>query len=267
MSLAEETAAALGLRVVRELSGGLFGASLVSDRDGVELVLKVQDDAALAPVWATGAATATRLRADGYPASEYRDTGQRDAGVWSLQEVLPGAVPPRLDVGLAEQLVALVRRHAVDSGMRRPWRDDAIAAARGWLAPGLNDVDAATLRRALDEGVDADLVETAIVHGDFHFRNCLVENGLVSGVFDWEIAGPGDWRFDLVNFGFWCLIYPKVVDADARDLVLDAIRVECPPEVSALMFACQALRTISMQGGDPEVGRRVVRAVAPWLVS
>jgi aminoglycoside phosphotransferase (APT) family kinase protein len=174
-------------------------------------------------------------------------------------------VPERLDVRLAQQLVGLARRHDVDSGMRRPWRDDAIAAARGWLAPELNDADAAVLTRALDNGADADLIETAIVHGDFHFRNCLVENGLVTGVFDWEIAGPGDWRFDLVNFGFWCLTYPKVVDDDARDVVLAAIREQCPPDVAALMFACQALRAISMPGGRPKTGARIVRAIGPFL--
>jgi aminoglycoside phosphotransferase (APT) family kinase protein len=247
----------------------MFGATLVSDDDGGELVLKVRADPSLAPTWATGAEMAARLRATGYPAPVYRGTGCTESAVWSLQEPLPGAVAERLEVDLAEQLVALACRHAIDSGRSRPWRDDAIAAARGWLAhattQGLDDAHVTLLTSALDAGARAELLETTIVHTDFHFRNCLVEHGAVAGVVDWEIAGPGDWRFDLVNCVFWCLMFPNHVDEDATALILDAVAAECPADVSALMFACQALRTISMRGRVGTAERRIVETVAPHL--
>jgi aminoglycoside phosphotransferase (APT) family kinase protein len=133
----------------------------------------------------------------------------------------------------------------------RQWRDEAIAAARRWLsdaAPnGLAGEHAGTLSAALDDGARIDLIETSIVHGDLHHRNCLVDNGTVTSIFDWEIAGPGDWRFDLVTVAFWGLVYPRAADPDACALVLDAIRAECSPKTASMMFACQSLRAISMQ--------------------
>src|SRR5687767_4282993 len=114
MSVVEETAHALGLRVLRVLAGGLFGAWLVTDDRGTPLILKVLPDPSLATTWSTGAAMAERLRANGYPAPVYRGTGSTDGAVWSLQEQMPGVVPDRLHLGTAEQLVALARRHAAD---------------------------------------------------------------------------------------------------------------------------------------------------------
>ena len=40
------------------------------------------------------------------------------------------------------------------------------------------------------------------MHGDFHHRDFSLDEGRVTGVFDWDIAGPGEWRFDLVNLAF-----------------------------------------------------------------
>jgi aminoglycoside phosphotransferase (APT) family kinase protein len=154
-------------------------------------------------VWATGAATAEVLRSGGYPASRYVGTGEVADGVWSLQEVLPGEVPLRLDGPLAVQLVELAGCHATDAGARRDWKADAREAAEGWIdtlsddgvAPGFLDVMASTLEAT----TAAELLETTVVHGDFHHGNCTTIGGGVAGVFDWEIAGPGDWRFDLCS--------------------------------------------------------------------
>ncbi len=61
-----------------------------------------------------------------------------------------------------------------------------------WLYWHLPDAFDETLLRVLDRTDDVVLAQTNIVHGDFHHRNFLVDGERVTGVFDWEIAGPGD---------------------------------------------------------------------------
>jgi hypothetical protein len=73
-----------------------------------------------------------------------------------------------------------------------------------------------------------------------------------------------------VTLAFWCQIYPQATDLDASALALDAVRTTCAPEVASLMFACQALRVISMQGArQPErtapTAERVMTAIDGWL--
>ena len=238
----------LGLRIVRRLDDSMFGAAFVEGRDGAVLVLKATTDLKLAPEWATGAAMAARLRELGYPASHYLETGTADTVTWSLQEVLPGSVPLMFTVGHAEQLLALARRHAIDSGMRRPWDAQARDISRRALAdlgPLPNAFDE-TLRCVLDRTEEVVLEQTTIVHGDFHHRNVLVDGGRVVGVFDWDIAGPGDWRFDLVNLAFGCQMYPKTCEANAVAAVVAAVREHCDAPTAAFLTACQTLRALSM---------------------
>ncbi len=249
-ALVEEVAAALGFVVVRPLDGGSFGATLVATPDGAELVLKVSADVDLADVWATGAAMAERLRSTGYPASRYQGTGQVGDAVWSLQDVLPGTVPRRMDADLAAQLVDLVRSHRLDAGARRAWGSDARVAAEGWLvaiprslaAPGFHEAMASAIERT----AEAELLETTIVHGDFHQFNCTTDGGEVVGVFDWEIAGPGDWRFDLVHPWFWGTVLSKAVERGAAEVLAGAVRAEVPDDVATFMLACQSLRSVAM---------------------
>jgi aminoglycoside phosphotransferase (APT) family kinase protein len=267
----EDVAAALGLQLVRRFADGVFGAALVRDEQGQDLVLKAQPRPELEPTWATGAAMAARLRADGYPSPRYEAVGRTTHAVWSLQEHLPGTVPERLTAQVAAQLVGLARRHATDCGQRRPWRDDAITAARGWRAGlELDSGDAAVLEAALDGGAPAELLETTIVHGDFHHRNALVDRDEVVGVFDWDVAGPGDWRFDLVMLAFGCRLQPGACDPGALDLVIAAMRTECPDDVVALMTACQILRIASLTATHapakaPILVSKLTRTLANWL--
>jgi Phosphotransferase enzyme family len=269
---AVQTAAdVLGLQIVRHFNGSMFGAALVENREGTPLVLKASTDLTLAPEWATGAAVAGRLREHGYPASQYFEIGTTDAVLWSLQHVLPGRVPPVFTVGHAEQLLALARRHDVDSGMRRPW--DALAReisrrALADLAPLPRAFDA-TLRSVLDRTEEVVLEQTTIVHGDFHHRNSLVDDGRVTGVFDWDIAGPGDWRFDLVNLAFGCQMYPKSCETNALEAVIAAVREHCDGPTAAFLFACQTLRALSMlRGSQPDwigpASKRLHTTLACW---
>ena len=244
----EVAAGVLGLRIVRRFDDSMFGAALVEGRGNEPLVLKASMDLALAPEWATGAAMAARLRDQGYPASAYTETGTTEQVTWSLQTVLPGTVPLMFTVGHAEQLIALACRHAMDSGMRRPWDALARDAARRFLAAlgPLPDRFDETLAGVLSDTEDLALSQTTIVHGDFHHRNLLVDNGRVTGVFDWDIAGPGDWRFDLVNLAFACQMYPRTCEPEALATVVAAVHEHCDAPTAAFLTACQTLRALSM---------------------
>lgn len=54
------------------------------------------------------------------------------------------------------------------------------------------EISATTLRNRAPEALPP-----VIVHGDFRLGNLLFEGGDLTAVIDWEIAGPGDPRFDL----------------------------------------------------------------------
>ena len=261
----------LGLQIVRRFNDSMFGAALVERRDGTVLVLKASTHLELAPEWATGAAMAARLRDTGYPASHYLETGTTEAVIWSLQTVLPGRVPLMFTAGHAEQLVALARRHDVDSGMRRPWDAQARVIVRRALADlsPLPDAFDETLRSVLDRTEEVVLAQTTIVHGDFHHRNLLVDGERVTGVFDWDIAGPGDWRFDLVNLAFACQMYPKTCETAALAKVIAAVHEHCDEPTAAFLTACQTLRALSMlRGSGPDLvgkaSKRMQTSLAHW---
>jgi hypothetical protein len=269
VSAVEVAADALGLRIVRRYDASMFGAALVEGRGDEPLVLKASSDLTHAGEWATGASMAARLREHGYPASNYLETGTTGRVIWSLQTVLPGRVPLMFTVGHAEQLIALACRHDVDSGERRPWDALARAASRRALAElgPLPDRFDETLSVVLGETEDVALAQTTIVHGDFHHRNLLVDNGRVTGVFDWDIAGPGDWRFDLVNLSFACQMYPKTCEPDALAAVIAAVRDHCDAPTAAFLTVCQTVRALSMlRGRRPEWVDRASRWMQATLV-
>src|SRR5262245_41717490 len=138
---AEAVAATLGLSFVRSFAHGIYGAALVAAPGGEELVLKTQPDPSLEPVWTVGAETAAVVHDRGYPNPRVLQVGSTGEAVWSLQERLAGHLIRRLTATHAEQLIALAGRHDTDSGRSRPWREDAIAAARRWL--GATPIDPA----------------------------------------------------------------------------------------------------------------------------
>jgi hypothetical protein len=44
---------------------------------------------------------------------------------------------------------------------------------------------------------------------------------------DWDIAGAGDWRFDLVNLAFACQLYPSSCAAGVLEVVVSAVNAAC----------------------------------------
>lgn len=72
------------------------------------------------------------------------------------------------------------------------------------------------LARIRKIGADSPLTMsgTDLVHCDFHPGNVLVDaDGQITGVIDWDGAGRGDRRFDLVTLRFGLESYPSTPEA------------------------------------------------------
>jgi hypothetical protein len=240
----QRVAAELGLMIVRRFAEGEFGATLVRRGDS-ELVLKVIDSVDWLPAVTRGSGIANRLRATGYPAPEYVGVGTFEESTWTLQRVLPGRVPDVMTEEHAKALVELVKRHAGQGETTFDWQAAAVEKTRESLANAREAVPdlVAELEQVVERTAGVELRRGDVVHSDFHHRNFLAEGDRVTGVFDWEIATPGDWRFDLVTLAFWTSVVP-VGPREARQLVREATAAECEPETLALMTAVLAARQL-----------------------
>lgn len=272
--LLSRVAAELGLRVVAPLAGGNFGAMLVEDARGRELVLKALPSPDWAPRFARGAEMAERMRALGYPAPHYAGTGVQLDASWSLQERLPGSVPEVLTEAHGRRLLELAQMHAGAAGRSSSGQQrEALSDASVRLAQ-LNSREetrplAAELASVLDRWAQIELLEDGVVHGDFHHRNYLAIGDEITGVFDWEFARPGDWRSDLVNLAFWSALLPGQIPPDVASIIIERMKQLCPRTVLALLAARMALRQLDFDVRvHPEHLSTIVPGVetiiAPW---
>lgn len=243
---AEEVASALDLVVVERLSGGIFGASIVTTPSGSKAVFKVLPDD---QHWSVGrvrraVGMAERMREDGYPIPRFLDVGVAAGRVFTLQELINGTTPDRLLRQHAESLIKL-QQHQV--GIVEPdpgWATELVHSIRA------NDGEVQTLLRsvgtgdvlvlldevlAIGEHIDPAAFNTSdVVHGDFGAYNALVHGEDVVAVIDWEGARVGDSRADLVNLA--CYSTPENADADAITLLENEIAA-MPHDVSAALTA------------------------------
>jgi hypothetical protein len=269
-SLLPRIAEHLDVRSVAPLTGGEFGALLVQDPDGRELVLKALPSPIWAARFAEGAELAGRLRTRGYPAPEYVGTGVALGASWSLQERLPGRVPDVMASAHAHRLCDLAAMHAGAAGRRqRPAR----VRQHAWLDTLRTSDQAATLvgdlTAVIGLGESVQLLDDGIVHSDFHHRNYLAIGDEVTGVFDWELARVGDWRGDLVTLAFWSVLLPEQIPPPVSEVIVQRARAECPAEVFAYIAACCALRQLDFdvrEHPDRVAGLRdgIESCVAPW---
>jgi hypothetical protein len=268
-SLANE----LQLTVVGPLAGGEFGATEVRSPEGRRLVLKLFGNPGLEADVSEGLRLAGNLRNSGYPAPEYAGRGLFEGQVWTLQELMPGAVPEVMTPGHADQLLRLAARHAGAAGASRAWVPIALRFIRGWAEGARHHPVTARLGRELEHvairNASAPIRMTDVMHSDFHHRNFLAEGERVTGVFDWELASVGDWRFDVVTLGFWSAIPRGQVPEETGNLVLARMFEVCEPQVLAFFAAIQALRHITFDlTAHPDRLERIVdgieTAVAPW---
>jgi hypothetical protein len=245
-------AADLRLTIIRPLVGGVWGATLVSDANGQELVLKTMPTEMWPKVFERGASLANRLRSQGYPAPEYIGTGAAHGATWSLQHLLPGAIPDRMNEPQMRQLLALAERQsgAVPEGgsawlrHQMPYAELALQTITDLASTRELALE---LRAVIARTKDVVLLEDGVVHNDFHHRNFLAQGDDVTGVFDWEFADVGDWRYDLVTLAWWCVRMRFTMPAAVVEMAVERMRSACPPDVMAL-FA--AVRTVSQLDFD-----------------
>jgi aminoglycoside phosphotransferase (APT) family kinase protein len=265
-----QIASDLDLTIVRAFAGGVWGATLVTDRSGRQLVLKTMPTEMWSKVFARGASLANLLRDSGYPAPEYVGTGAGHGATWSLQTVLPGEIPEVVSEAHMGQLIALAARHAAAvPGGGGAW----LAHQMPYLEMSLRTITehAAThelaleLSAVLDRTRGAQVLDDGVVHNDFHHRNFLAIGDDVTGVFDWEFADIGDWRYDLVTLAWWCTVVPSPF----AQLAVDRMFEVCEPDVLALFVT---VRTISQLDFDvrndpqflPGLIERIEGHVARW---
>lgn len=255
---AEAVRAEAGVELVVEgpCSGGQVGAAYVRWPDGHRSVLTWQPGQTLRDMRLRQLATAEALRDRGYPAPRSElavdvRIPPEDRAVVLVQELLPGAPLDHLGTDLLRQAVALndlqagalldhpqvpgVRLHLREDGpgfcLHEPLRRHGprAAALERWV-------------RSVGEDLPGDVLPgDDAVHLDFQPGNILTDAGRITGVVDWDGAGRGDRRLDLVTlrFGVW----PDLADREAvrrLDDHLDTV----PPEVLTPAWAHMSLRMV-----------------------
>ena len=123
--------------------------------------------------------------------------GRTGLADWSLERRLPGTrpaagLPDQLARDCLEFLVALHRAPGGESGGQS-------LSELAEIAAGVCGRDGAGRARSLAARLDAALagVRRGFGHGDFFAGNLLAEDGRLTGVLDWDAAGPG--RLPLVD--------------------------------------------------------------------
>ncbi|GAB3426461.1 hypothetical protein GCM10027569_65820 [Flindersiella endophytica] len=240
------------MTVVRQLTGGEWGAFLARSGAGETVVLKV-----MPRHWLFGyerVATAVRLaatlREEGYPIPRYLDVGTVGADVYTVQETVAGTVPDTLALAHVRRLLELWQRHeggAVRAAQRElNWAERLEGerqAGKELLASGVRPElqQLADRAIALLSSADPGVLRTGdVVHGDFHHRNLLAVGSDVTAVFDWEGAHAGDSRHDLLRLASAAIAAGQVEPAGAAWLRAEVERW-VPAEVRAILGAIQVL--------------------------
>lgn len=250
-ALLPRIAAELGLEMVAPLRGGEFGATIVRDREGQELVLKASPSPAWTRRSGRSARLVERLRNRGYPAPMYVASGATALASWSLQERLPGATALVMTEPHALRLIELLALHADAAPRRRQWTRAEVPKMRGWLRKLARRGDAGQLceelRAVLAACGGVSLRDRDIIHNDFSHRNYLASGERVTGVIDWELAATGDWRLDLCSLAYDAALDPDRVPERVATMLTERVRRACPPRVLALFLAYQALRHVDFE--------------------
>jgi hypothetical protein len=238
--------AGTGLRFEGYCSGGEVGAAYVCWLDGHRAVLTWLPHTGLREMRRGSLAVAEALRENGYPVPGLEFAAEADGAIVLVWELLPGepvrVMTPRLldqvlalnesQAGAAPAGVPPVRLYLTSDGpgfcLHEPLRahSDRTRRLERWVA-GIGSRYPDFLA-----GDDA-------VHCDFTPGNILADSDHVTGVIDWDGAGRGDRRFDLVTFRFGMHALPPQAQVTERlDRLLDGV----PPEVLEPAWAHMSLR-------------------------
>ena len=237
-------ASGVPLEFVAPAAGGEVGAAYVRWPDGTPGVLTWQPGAPKER-YEQIADMLALARAAGLPVPAYRLIVPLPGAVAVVQERLPGVVPTEPPV---DAMIEANRRFAGllagrDLPRTRLWltEDGPGFCMHGPLAE-YSDRTRRVLGWVEEVGrsVPDEMPGDDLVHLDFHPGNVLVEDGRLTGIFDWDGAGPGDRRFDLVTlrYGLW----PDRTDLIERvDAELDAVFT---PDELRPYWATMALRQV-----------------------
>ncbi|MCX5345668.1 phosphotransferase [Streptomyces atratus] len=250
--VSEALYAEAGVRLVVEgpCPGGEVGAAYVRWPDGHRSVLKRRPDTQLKDLRAGPLAVCEVLHAQGYPCPSTELAVQVDHAVVLVQECLPGTPVEYLDHRGLDQALALNESQA---GLLAG-RTDVPLMNLYLLDDGPGYCLHGPLRRhsrrsgALGhrvKSVGADhphrLPGHDVVHHDFHHGNLLALDGSVAGVIDWDGAGRGDRRFDLVTLRFGLHANEQAPGVTSR---LDDILDDLPDDVLRPSWAHMSLRMV-----------------------
>ena len=116
----------------------------------------------------------------------------------------PGIVAANAAAAIRVLHAATATETPVDEGVLRIWVDDPVTVLRSTAANPLRaGSDHAALDRIgarLREELSGRVLTTCLVHGDFWLGNVLTTaEGTVSGIVDWERAGPGVSALDVMT--------------------------------------------------------------------
>jgi hypothetical protein len=228
--------------------GGQVGAAYVRWPDGHCGVLTWRPGVSLAEVRDGPVAVTAALRVTGYPAPATELAADVGDGVALVQELLPGTAVRQVDLDVLDQALQLSTRHAdalAGHPEVPPYRLYLGEDGPGYCLHGplrRFSPRAADLERriaAVGRSLPDQLAGDDAVHGDFHHENFLARDGRLTGVIDWDGAGRGDRRFDLVTLRFG--LQPGNSTAAARQR-LDRILDDLPDEVLRPAWAHMCLR-------------------------
>ncbi|MFJ2792212.1 phosphotransferase [Streptomyces sp. NPDC087290] len=251
---ADRTAAAVyagtGVELVVEgpCPGGEVGAAYVRGPDGRRWVLKSRPGTRIEELRAGPLAVCEVLRARGYPCPATELALQVGCAAVLLQQLLPGTPIERLDHHGLDQALALnasqaglLAEHPRIPSMNLYLLDDGPGYCLHDPLRHHNRRSAALEQRirATGAGHPRRLAGDDVVHQDFHHGNLLAVDGTVTGVIDWDGAGRGDRRFDLVTlrFGLHADEQPPGV-VRRLDAILDAL----PEDILRPCWAHMSLR-------------------------
>jgi hypothetical protein len=219
------------------LPGGEVGGAYVRWPDGRRGVLTAGNQRG---VWAALAA-----RTAGLPVAEVHLAA--DAGVHYavIQERLPGAPPAHVDDRLVEGMRDLNLRMAGLAPDLPPvplfLTESGPGFCRHEPLAGYDRRTARLLDRIREIGAQRDAADgDDLVHLDFHPGNVLVHDGRISGLVDWDGAGRGDGRLDLVTLRF------DLAMRSSRhgDALAAKLRATVPPDRLRAYRAHMALRLV-----------------------
>ena len=221
------------LAVEGPCAGGQVGAAYVRWPDGHVGVLKWRPHVTVDELRSGPLAVAGRLRTLGYPAPATELTAQIGHTVVVVQELLPGTKIDHLDVRHFDRMIDV---HRIQVNALADL-DDVPAYQLYLLGDGPGYCLHEPLRQfsrrtaALERQISrcgaehpGHLPGNDAVHGDFHPGNILAAHGGITGVVDWDGAGRGDHRFDLIVLRFG--IHPDRADREVierLDTLLDAL--------------------------------------------